>query len=51
LLRVRPFVEPTPTRRVGLAWRSSFPRYRAVDVVRRAMLDCRLTGTRAVRGS
>jgi LysR family hydrogen peroxide-inducible transcriptional activator len=51
LLQVRPFVEPTPTRRVGLAWRSSFPRYRAVDVLRRAMLDCRLTGTRAVRGS
>jgi LysR family hydrogen peroxide-inducible transcriptional activator len=49
LLRVRPFVEPTPTRRVGLAWRSSFPRYRAVDVVRKAMLDCRLPGTRAVR--
>ena len=51
LLRVRPFVEPTPTRRVGLAWRSSFPRYRAVDVLRQAMLDCRLAGTRAVRGS
>jgi LysR family hydrogen peroxide-inducible transcriptional activator len=49
LLRVRPFVEPTPTRRVGLAWRSSFPRYRAVDVLRRAMLDCRLSGTRPVR--
>jgi LysR family hydrogen peroxide-inducible transcriptional activator len=49
LLRVRPFVEPTPTRRIGLAWRSSFPRYRAVDVVRKAMLDCRLPGTRAVR--
>ena len=49
LLRVRPFVEPTPTRRVGLAWRSSFPRYRAVDVLRRALLDCRLAGTRAVR--
>jgi LysR family hydrogen peroxide-inducible transcriptional activator len=49
LLRVRPFVEPTPTRRVGLAWRTTFPRYRAVDVLRRAMLDCRLPGTRAVR--
>ncbi len=49
LIRVRPFVEPTPTRRVGLAWRSSFPRYRAVDVLRKAMLDCRLTGTRVVR--
>jgi LysR family hydrogen peroxide-inducible transcriptional activator len=50
LLQVRRFVEPTPTRRVGLAWRSSFPRYRAVDVLRQAMLDCHLAGTRAVRG-
>jgi LysR family hydrogen peroxide-inducible transcriptional activator len=51
LLRVRPFIEPTPMRRVGLVWRSSFPRYRAVDVLRQAMLDCRLAGTRVVRCS
>jgi LysR family hydrogen peroxide-inducible transcriptional activator len=50
LLRVRPFVEPTPTRRVGLAWRSSFSRHRAIDVLRHAMLDCHLSGTQAVRG-
>lgn len=49
LIRVRPFVEPTPTRRVGLAWRSSFPRYRAIDVLRKAMLDCRLAGTKPLR--
>jgi len=48
LLRVRPFVEPTPTRRVGLVWRSSFPRHKAIDVLRRALLDCRLPGTKAV---
>ncbi len=48
LLRVRPFVEPTPTRRVGLAWRSSFPRHRVIDVLRHAMLDCRLKGTQPV---
>ena len=46
LLRVRPFVEPTPTRRVGLVWRSSFPRHKAIDVLRRALLDCRLPGTK-----
>lgn len=46
LLRVKPFVEPTPSRRVGLVWRSSFPRHKAIDVIRQAVLDCRLPGTR-----
>lgn len=45
LLRVRPFVEPTPTRRVGMVWRASFPRHQAIDVLRRALLDCQLPGT------
>ncbi len=45
LLRVKPFVEPTPTRRVGLVWRSSFPRHKAIDVIRQALLDCHLPGT------
>jgi LysR family hydrogen peroxide-inducible transcriptional activator len=45
LLRVKPFVEPTPTRRIGLVWRSSFPRHKAIDVMRQALLDCELPGT------
>jgi len=45
LLRVKPFTEPTPTRRVGLVWRSSFPRHKAIDVMRQALLDCHLPGT------
>ncbi len=49
LLRVKRFVEPTPTRRIGLAWRSSFPRHKAIDVMRQALLDCRLPGTHATR--
>ena len=49
LLRVRPFVEPQPSRRIGLVWRSSFPRHRAVDLVRAALVDCRLPGTRTVK--
>ncbi|MDD5175838.1 MAG: hydrogen peroxide-inducible genes activator [Sterolibacterium sp.] len=49
LLRVRPFVEPTPTRRVGLVWRSSFPRHRAVNLLRDSLLDCRLPGCKAVK--
>jgi len=47
LLRVKRFVEPAPTRRVGLVWRSSFPRHKAIDVMRQALLDCHLPGTRA----
>jgi len=46
LLRVRPFTDPTPTRRVGLVWRASFPRFQAIDLLRRALLDCKLPGTK-----
>ena len=49
LLRSRPFVEPTPTRRIGLVWRASFPRHQAIDLVRKALLDCRLPGTSPIR--
>jgi LysR family hydrogen peroxide-inducible transcriptional activator len=48
LLRVRPFIEPTPTRRVGIVWRASFPRHQAIDLLRRALFDCHLPGTTAV---
>ncbi len=48
LLRVRPFVEPTPTRCVGLVWRTSFPRHKAIDLMRQALLDCALPGTKPV---
>lgn len=45
LLRVKPFAEPTPSRRVGIVWRTSFPRHQAIDLVRRALLDSKLPGT------
>ncbi|MFA7268144.1 MAG: LysR substrate-binding domain-containing protein [Sterolibacterium sp.] len=48
LLRVRTFVEPTPMRRVGLVWRSSFPRHRTIEVLRASLLECRLSGCRPV---
>jgi LysR family hydrogen peroxide-inducible transcriptional activator len=48
LLRVKPFVKPSPARRVGLVWRSSFPRHKAIDVMRRAVIDCHLPGTRVL---
>jgi len=49
LLRVKSFVEPQPSRRIGLVWRNSFPRHQAVDIVRQGLIACRLPGTRAIR--
>jgi LysR family hydrogen peroxide-inducible transcriptional activator len=34
---VRPFVQPSPTRTIALVWRDSFPRPRAIEVVRQAV--------------
>lgn len=43
LLAVRRFVPPVPSRRVALAWRASFPRPRAIEALRRAVLASGLT--------
>lgn len=49
VLVTRPFAAPEPTRRVALAWRVSFPRTRAVDVlIEAARVASRQLGTRAV---
>lgn len=40
LLVTRPFAEPAPSRQLLLAWRASFPRHRAIDVLRRAVQAC-----------
>lgn len=48
LLCVRRFANPQPIRRVGMVWRTTFPRHRALDVVHGAMLDCHLPGTRPI---
>ena len=37
LLQFRPFTEPAPFRRVVIAWRASFPRSRAIDILRSAI--------------
>lgn len=42
LIAVRPFADPVPMRRVALAWRKSFPRPQAIEVVRQAILACPL---------
>ena len=36
-LAVRPFVKPSPSRQVALAWRASFPRPRVIDALREAV--------------
>jgi len=42
LIRILPFARPAPTRRVGLAWRRSFPRPEAVEALRKAILATNL---------
>jgi LysR family hydrogen peroxide-inducible transcriptional activator len=44
LTAVRPFAAPVPSRRVALAWRRSFPRPKAVEAIRQAILACKLPG-------
>ena len=44
LLAIRPLAPGTPSRRVALAWRKSFPRRRAIEAVRLALLACKLPG-------
>ncbi len=51
LIAVRPFANPEPSRRVALAWRRSYPRPGAVEVVRKAILACKLPGVDATRCS
>ncbi len=40
----RPFAAPVPARRIALAWRRSFPRAKAVDAVRMAILESPIRG-------
>ena len=42
LIRIVPFARPVPTRRVGLAWRRSFPRPEAIEALRKSILACNL---------
>jgi LysR family hydrogen peroxide-inducible transcriptional activator len=42
LIRVLPFARPAPIRRVGLAWRRSFPRPEAIEALCKAILACNL---------
>lgn len=44
LLCVRPFKTNIPQRTIALAWRSSFPRTKAIDVLIQSISDCHLNG-------
>ena len=39
----------TAARTVGLAWRATFPRPKAIDAVRQAILSCELPGARTTK--
>jgi len=42
MLETRPFVAPAPFRTVGLAWRVTFPRPKAIDILSMAAGQCRV---------
>ncbi|THF62072.1 hydrogen peroxide-inducible genes activator [Pseudothauera rhizosphaerae] len=48
LVAVRPFTAPEPARRVALAWRVTYPRSGAIDVLRTAIFECGLPGARPI---
>lgn len=43
LLTVRRFEDPAPSREVAIAWRTSFPRPKAIEALRQAILACPLS--------
>lgn len=43
-LVVKPFSAPAPNRRVALVWRRSFPRPKAIEVLRTAIVTCHMQG-------
>jgi len=48
LVEIRPFSPPEPVRRVALAWRVTYPRSGAIDILRAAIMDSELPGVRRV---
>jgi len=46
LLRVLPFTKPAPARRIALAWRKSFARTQAVEVLAQAIVRAKVSGIR-----
>ena len=45
-LLAKPFAAPAPHRRIALVWRKSFPRRKAIAVLRDAILESGMKGVR-----
>lgn len=48
-VQIRPFAQPVPHRQVALAWRASYPRAKAIDVLINAINRCVLNSTLQTR--
>ena len=44
-----PFVQPAPSRRIALAWRKSFVREKAIEVLAEAIMQAQVPGTHPVK--
>lgn len=49
LTREIPFAPPAPARRIALAWRKSFSRKQAIEVLAQAIVETKLSGTKVVK--
>jgi LysR family hydrogen peroxide-inducible transcriptional activator len=49
LLKVIPFTNPAPSRRIALAWRNSFARGQAIEVLARAIAQAKISGIKHLR--
>ena len=49
LLKVIPFTNPAPSRRIALAWRKSFARGQAIEVLAQAITQARISGIKLLR--
>lgn len=48
LTRAIPFAQPAPARRIALAWRKSFTRKEAIEVLAQAIIEAKVPGTRPI---
>lgn len=49
LLKVIPFTNPAPSRRIALAWRKSFARGQAIEALAQAIAQARISGIKLLR--
>jgi LysR family hydrogen peroxide-inducible transcriptional activator len=49
LLRVIPFTNPAPSRRIALAWRKSFARGQVIEVLAQAIAQAKISGIKLLR--